>query len=359
MNKIKMTIVCILVLVSAGLLFLQKAGTGKPPVIANSFNSQRKQKATVEPAQTEIIKKADSSGKVPGNKNAASGTNNSARLNAEFEKLMADLLIADDMELRTAVSKVLDNIRDNLGEIRTMQGSVSVTIDDEPALINADFHISRSDRDDSQMTVVPFKYAVRIRDEKKQLNLLTADLQKVQPQIWFDGDIADDGNEPLLPPMLSLQLPNMLLAPVSAMLGAYKESGRSQDIQIGFLRDRILTIHKSRPQEEQGLQGGPFWIVQTLGQGTFWLSEKGEFRRLVKNKGKNELDISYSKYELINGIQYPTEISVNLAMEGIRGQRFIKAFTGKTAKRAEIKFSLKNIRINNQIDESEFQRDEK
>ena len=359
MNKIKMSVVCFFILVLAGLLFLQKARTDNTSAIANNLNSQHKQKPAVKSAETEIVKEDDSSQKLSDNKIVASGPNNGARLNAEFEKLMTNLLIADDAELKRAVSKVLDSIRDNLSEIETMQGYVSVTVDDEPSIVNADFHISRSDRDNGQATSVPFKYAVRIRDEKKQLNLLTADSQKVQPQIWLDDDVAGGGDEQLLPPMLSLQLPNMLLAPVSAMLGAYKESGRGQETQVGFLQDRILTIHKSRPEEEQQLQGGPFWIVQTIGQGTFWLSERGEFCRLVKNEGKNKLDISYSKHELINGIQYPSEISVNFAMEGTRGEQFVKAFTGKAAKTARIKFSLKNIQINNLIDESKFQRDKK
>ena len=359
MNRIKMAVVCILIVVLAGFLFLQKAGTDKTSAIASNLNSRHKQKPAAKSAETEIVKETDVSQKLSDNKTVVPGPDNSTRLNAEFEKLMANLLIADDAELKRAVAEVLDSIRDNLGEIETMQGFVSVTVDGEPPVINADFHINRSDRENSQMTSVPFKYAVKIRDEKKQLNLLTADSQKVQPQIWFDSDVAGEGNEQLLPPMLSLQLPNILLAPVSAMLGAYKESGRPQETRTGFLQDRILTIHKSRPEEEQGLQGGPFWIVQTLGQGTFWLSEKGEFCRLVKNKGKNKLDISYSKHELINGIQYPTQISINLAMEGIRGEQFVKAFTGKTAKVARIKISLKNIQINNLIDESKFQRDEK
>jgi len=347
-----MTILCVLILVLAGFLFLQKAGTeDKTSAVADNLNLQHEQKPAAKPTEAEIVVKETDSPQKP--------SNNSTQLNAEFEELMANLLIADDAELKRTVSKVLYGIRNNLSEIETMQGSVSVTIDDGPPIADADFHISRSDRDDGQMTPVPFKYAVRIRDEKIQLNLLTADSQKEQPQTWFDGDVAGDSNEQLLPPMLGLQLPNILLAPVSAMLGAYKESGRGQETQAGFLQDRILTIRKSQPEEEQHLQGGPFLIVQTLGQGTFWLSEKGEFCRLVKNEGRNELDISYSKHELINGIQYPTEISINLAVEGTQGEQFVKAFTGKAAKSAQIKFSLKNIQINNLIDESKFQRDAK
>ena len=343
-----------------GFFFLQKIGIKKTSDTANSNKVYHKQEIEVKSVQAEenrdlaIAEKANGLQKFPDKIIETSATDNGAELGADFEELMTGLLIADEAGRRKAVAKVLDIIRANLGEIETMQGGVEVRINEEAPVVNAGFYVSRKDRDDAESTSMPFQYSVKVEDKEKGLNLLSLDPHNIRPEVWFDGGSESQS----LPPMLTLQLPNILIAPISAILGAYKEGGRLQDTQKGFLHDRILTISKSNAQQEKELDGGPFWIVQTAGQGTLWLSEKGDLYRLVKSKGKNELDISYSKYELIDGVRYPTEINIHLAMDGPRGEQFVKAFTGKNMQEARIKFSLKDAAINNQIDESKFQRNE-
>jgi len=291
----------------------------------------------------------------PGEKPTTSTNDNSYTLTDDFEAFITELLVADEKERTKAAAEILDAIRGNFSKIETIQGKVVVTINDNPPIVNGDFYISRRDRDDGQVIPLPWLYTAKFEDKQKGLNLFTADTQGIPPKVWFESD-TDKSNDQSwqLPPMLALQLPNVLLAPVTAACDAYSDEDH-RFRKENFFENLVLSVRKSKPEEEQKLEGGPFWLVETIRQDTFWLSEKGEFRSLVKKgKGQNVLDISYDRYESIGEVKYPTEIVINLATNDPQGEQLIKAFTGETNNKAKLKFTLENIKINEPIAESKF-----
>jgi len=357
-SNTKVAFLVVLIFTLAGLFSLQRWWTGETSNVSETANPIFRQKPKVDLskvngkaaciAAADVVTLPEDIGKEVSN--ATFNNDNQAIDGAE--ELITSLLLQDDLASKRAVSGVLDAIRAELGKIETMQGTVVVTIDNDPPIVNGDFYISRRDGDGSQMMPMPFQYTVKIRDDEKGFNLFTTDSQKIKPRVWFDNEA--DGSESQsqpLPPILTRQLSGSLLAPIIAMLGAYEETSRTKE---GFLRNDVFTAHKSCPEEEQGREGGPFWIVQTIGQGTFWLSEGNRLSRLVKTRNGNELDISYNNYELIDGVRYPTDISLRLATDNPGGQQYIKAFTGKDAKQAEIKVLLRNMKINKLIPKTVF-----
>jgi len=301
--------------------------------------------------QSEI--KSSSSNKKP----MVSGANNGDALTEDFEVLTNELLISDETARRQAAAKLLDIIRANFYAIKTMRGTVTVTINDDPPIVNGNFYISRNENDDDQRVPTPFQYSVRIRDEEKGLNLLTQDAQQIQPQVWFDDNTRNNKQSPQLPQMLTLQLPNMLIAPLTSLLETYREDYESHDYALGkeaFLKHKVILIRRSTLEEDQKFKGGPFWILHTVRQGIFWLSEQGDFCRLVTERGRNVFDISYDNYELVDGIRYPTEIDFRLTTSGAEGEQLMKALTGKNIHSAHIKLSLESCKLNTPIAASKF-----
>jgi hypothetical protein len=269
----------------------------------------------------------------------------------DTERLMTELLATDEQQRIQAAGKILFSIRDNFNKIETLQGRVSVSINDEPSLINGNFYMNRRGRDDGLLEPMPWQYAIKIEDSQNGLNLFTSDPQAVIPKIW----LVDNGKESKsLPSMLSTQLPNILLSPIVAACETFSDKDHRFNKDI-FFEDTVVNVHKSETQEEQNRQGGPFWVVQTDRRGTFWLSDKGELRSVYQqgNAG-NSIDISYVRYERVGEIEYPAEIIISFSAKNSQGEDLIKSFTGKADKQAKIRVTLKDMKINESIHESKF-----
>jgi hypothetical protein len=354
-TKSKVLLVVIPIVVLVGIILLQIKGSEKPldnqkPSLPSKEINKVKNVPTPTPQQQSENKPAQ-----PNEQPTTSANDNDYMLTDDFEAFITELLIADEKERIKIASEILGAIRDNFSKIETIQGKVVVTINDNPPIVNGDFYINRRDRDDGQVIPLPWQYTVKFEDKQKGLNLFTADPQRIRPRVWFDDDTGKSNTQlHQLPPMLELQLPNVLLAPITAACDAYSDENY-EFRKENFFKNSVLNIRKSKPEDEQKLEGGPFWLVETIRQDTFWLSEKGEFRSLVrKGKGQNVLDISYDRYESIGGVKYPTEITIHLAVNGPQGEQLIKAFTGEADNEAKLKFTLENIKINEPIAESKF-----
>ena len=335
--------ICLLVMVAVLYYWDERRATGQPILEAEanlSATDAKKVGSSILSKDTTFRKQS------PGNKN------NTDQFSEEVDEWLAEISQRDDLIRPEAAKEAFTKLGDEYDTIETMQGRVVLQIDNDSPIFDGQYYVRLEEIEPENPKSAPWRYMIRLRDPKTGWNVLTHTKLKGSEKVpsWREGQGKVDDES--LPPILE-QLPFMPVSPISLMRIPRKD-------RYGFFRGIITDIHRTQPEEEDGLEGGPFWIFDRTNT-QYWLSKDGElrrvrsFRRSPRGNDIIEIDKTFEKYQTTADVRYPTVITTRLTARGPAALSYVKKCIGKEKTNVEIKVSLSDMQINTQIPETWFQ----
>jgi len=274
---------------------------------------------------------------------------------SEINGWLSKITVSGDVLKPAAARKMFEKLSDDYETIKTMQGRLILQFDEEPPVFDGEFYIRQTETASNARSSYPWRFEIRIKEGSATgWNLIThTDLKGSETPIsWREGGQHDE--QPV--PNLLRQLAYIPLSPVTLIRVPIAN-------REGFFKGVITNIHQTRPEEETGLEGGPFWIFDRVDT-QYWLSNDGELKRLRSARrflegGGFDIDKTFAKYQVIEGVRYPTVLTTELTAIGSTGLQYIKDFAVRESNKVKFRVLLSELQLNKELPESLFKRPER
>jgi hypothetical protein len=272
----------------------------------------------------------------------------------EVNGWLSEITVRGDILKPAAARKMFETLSDEYETIKTMQGRLILQFDEEPPVFDGEVYIRQTETAPNVKRSHPWRYEIRLKEGSATgWNLVThTDLKGWEnPISWREGEQQNEQ----APSNLVQQLAYIPLSPV--MLIRVLPAARD-----AFFKQVITNIHQTQPEEETGLEGGPFWVFDRVDTQR-WLSKDGELRRVrgarrFPEGGGFDIDKTFDKYQVIEGVRYPTVLTTELTATGPSGRQYIKDFTGRESDKVKFRVLLSDLQLNRELPESLFKRPE-